>query len=215
MRGDANGARLRLKKKAGRMKVAGVVSAVAVGLVVGIGGTIYLLQHAAAGGESYSGWTTSKLAGSTAADPFTRTLVAAGGLLALNRSETIYFTLTRDEHGKPLSQNCAYQLRGGPLPARWWSVTIYAADQFLPQNHDGARSVDDTRVQKDPGGGWTTAVQLQRPGPGGAPNWISTWGAGKFSLTLRLYNPSPAAADDPRSIVFPQLTTLSCSGAAA
>ena len=197
------------------MKLVGVVSAVIVGLTVGAVCAVYSLGRSTMGGETYNGWSGSKLTGSTAADPFTRAKVAKAGLLALNRSETIYFTLTKDEHGKPLNQNCAYQLRGGPLHARWWSVTIYAADNFLPQNHDDAQSVDDTRTQKDPGGGWTAAVQLQRPGPGGPPNWISTWGAGRFSLTLRLYNPSQAAADDPKTIVFPQITTLSCSGAAA
>jgi hypothetical protein len=197
------------------MKVLGFVSALAVGLIVGVAGGIYQLKHSGLGGENYNGWMGSKLAGAAAADPFTRAMIAKGGLLALNRSETIYFTLSKDEHGKPLTQNCAYQLRGGAFPARWWSVTIYAADDFLPRNQDGAQSIDDTRTQKDPGGGWTAAVQLQRPAPGGPPNWISTWGAGKFSLTLRLYNPSTGAADDPGTIVFPQITTLSCSGAAA
>jgi len=192
-----------------------IAAAVALGLVVGVGSAVYVLQHGALGGENYGGWMSSKLTGSTAADPYTRALVAKGGLLALNRSETIYFTLSKDEHGRPLTQNCAYQLRGGSFPARWWSVTLYAADDYLPKNHDDAFSIDDTRTQKDPGGGWTAAVSLQRPGPGGAPNWISTWDAGKFSLTLRLYNPSAEAANDPRLIVFPQVVTQSCSGADA
>jgi hypothetical protein len=198
------------------MKVFGWVSAAIVGLVLGAGGAVYQLANATFGGENYGGWTGSKLTGSTAADPFTRARVAKAGLLALNRSETVYFTLTSDEHGRPLTQNCAYRLTGGAFPARWWSVTIYAADDFLPQNHDDAQSIDDTRVQKDPGGGWTAALQLQRPQAGGPPNWISTWAAGnKFSLTLRLYNPSPEAANDPSTIAFPQITTASCSGAAA
>ncbi len=197
------------------MKSVSVVSAAIVGLAVGAVGAVYSLSRSTMGGERYSGWVGSKLTGSTAADRFTRAKVAKAGLLALNRSETIYFTLTKDERGKPLNQNCAYLLRGGPFPARWWSVTIYAADDFLPRNSDGAQSIDDTRIRKDPGGGWTAAVQLQRPGPGGAPNWISTWGAGTFSLTLRLYNPSQTASDDPKTIVFPQIATLSCSGAAA
>jgi hypothetical protein len=197
------------------MKFVSVVSAVIVGLVIGGGGAIYALKHSTIGGDSYRGWMGSKLTGSTAADPYTRAMIAKSGLLALNRSETIYFTLTKDEHGRALTQNCAYQLKGGPFPARWWSVTIYAADDYLPKNHDGAFSIDDTRTQKDPGGGWTAAVSLQRPGPGGAPNWISTWDAGNFSLTLRLYNPSPEAAADPHVIAFPQITTQSCSGAAA
>jgi hypothetical protein len=197
------------------MKVLGFVSAAAVGVIAGAVGGIYVLQHSTLGSETYGGWVGSKLAGSAAADPFTRALIAKGGLLALNRSETIYFTLTKDEHGRPLTQNCAYQLRGGAFPARWWSVTIYAADDFLPQNHDHAQSIDQTRAERDAGGGWTAAVSLQRPPPGGPPNWISTWNAGKFSLTLRLYNPSPAAANDPHLISFPQITTTSCSGAAA
>jgi len=198
------------------MRVLGFVSAAVIGLMVGAGASVYQLTHATFGGETYRGWIGSKLTGSTAADPFTRARVAKAGLLALNRAETIYFTLTKDEHGRPLTQNCAYTLKGGAFPARWWSVTIYAADDFLPQNHDGAQSIDDTRTQKDPGGGWTAAVQLQRPQPGGPPNWISTWAAGKgFSLTLRLYNPSAQAADDPSTIPFPQITTASCSGDAA
>jgi hypothetical protein len=197
------------------MKPLTIGAAVLVGLVVGVGGTLFVLKNATMGGESYNGWMGSKLAGSTAADPYTRAKIAKSGLLALNRTETIYFTLAQDEHGKPLTQNCAYQLKGGSFPARWWSVTLYAKDDYLPQNHDGALSIDATRVQKDPSGGWTAAVTLQRPGPGGAPNWISTWAAGQFSLTLRLYNPSPEATNDPRTIVFPQVTTQSCSGAAA
>ena len=197
------------------MRALGFASAAIVGLVVGGFGAVHMLQGATLGTDSYHGWMGSKLAGSTAADPITRAKIAKGGLLALNRSETIYFTLTKDEHGRPLSDKCAYTLKGGAFPARWWSVTIYAADNYLPQNQDHAQSIDQTRAQLDPGGGWTVAVQLQRPQAGGAPNWISTWNAGKFSLTLRLYNPSQQAADDPRTIAFPQITTASCSGAAA
>jgi hypothetical protein len=197
------------------MKPLAIGVAALVGLVVGVGSAIVVLKRSTFGAEMVSGWVGSKLAGSTAADPYTRAMIAKSGLLALNRSETIYFTLTKDERGRALTQNCAYQLKGGPLPARWWSLTIYAADDFLPKNHDAAFSIDDTRTQKDPGGGWTAAVSLQRPGPGGAPNWISTWDAKTFSLTLRLYNPSPEAAADPHVIAFPRITTLSCSGVAA
>jgi hypothetical protein len=192
-----------------------ISAAIAIGLVIGAGSALYVLHRASLVGESYGGWKGSRLAGSKAADPYTRAIVAKGGLLALNRSETLYFTLSKDERGRPLTQDCAYQLKGTAFPARWWSVTLYAADDYLPKNADDAFSIDDTRIQKDPGGGWTAAVALQRPGPGGAPNWLSTWGAGKFSLTLRLYNPSPEAAADPHVIVFPQITTLSCSGGKA
>jgi hypothetical protein len=151
------------------MKVLGFVSAAAVGVIAGAVGGIYVLQHSTLGSETYGGWVGSKLAGSAAADPFTRALIAKGGLLALNRSETIYFTLTKDEHGRPLTQNCAYQLKGGAFPARWWSVTIYAADDFLPQNHDHAQSIDQTRAERDAGGGWTAASRYSGPRPAGRP----------------------------------------------
>ena len=116
-----------------------------------------------------------------------------------------------DERGRPLSPNCAYELTGGPLPARWWSVTIYDKANYLPVNGDKAESDDATRTVKDTAGRWTVRISPTRDG---AQDWISSRNAGPFVLTLRLYNPEPAARDHVDTIPFPTIRTLKCQDAA-
>lgn len=156
-----------------------------------------------------AGWSGNVTAGSIAADPYTRAIVARNGLLALNRSETIYFHRYEDERGRTLSADCTYELSGGTLPARWWSVTIYAADNFLPVNGDDAQSIDASRIARAADGRWTARIAAQRAG---VPNWISSRHAGKFSLSIRLYNPDDRARADAGSIPFPSIRTIDCGG---
>jgi len=188
--------------------------AVTVGVVLGAGSAVAVLNHAQAlGAQAFGGgWTGSMNAGSSSADPYTRAVVARVGLLALRRSETIYFSRALDDRGRPLSSACVYTLSGGSLPARWWSVTIYGNDNYLPVNGDIAESADATRTAKDASGKWTVKVAAQRPEGG---DWISSRNAGNFSLTLRLYNPTPAALAHPEAIAFPSLTTKYCGGGAS
>ena len=91
-------------------------------------------------------------AGSVDADPWTRARIALTGLLALTRDQAIYFTTQTDDSGARLREECRYRVTGGAMPARWWSVTVYADDDFLPQNEDDALSFDATEVKPDPQG---------------------------------------------------------------
>lgn len=186
------------------------LSAIVLGVAVGAGGAVAAMgMGARMGVEQVGGWTINRLAGSTAADPVTRAIVARIGLLALAQEETIYLQMTRDEAGRPLREACRYELTGGALPARWWAVTIYAGDNYLPVNHDDAFSVDASRAQTDAAGRWRAEVQAER---GDATNWISSRAAGEgFSLTLRLYNPEDAARTRPRGIPVPTLRTIGCA----
>lgn len=193
--------------------LAGIAAAVAIGLVVGIGSAWLVLGNGQLLGRfEYDHWFGNENAGSTAADPYTRGIIATIGLLALNRSETIYFHRYLDEDGQPLTESCMYDLSGGDLPARWWSITVYAADDFLPLNDDAALSIDATQIVREAGGSWTARMAPQR---GGASNWISTRAAGTFSLALRMYNPNDQARDDPSSIPYPKIRRLSCPGDAS
>ena len=163
------------------------------------------------GKETVQGWVGSHVSGDRTADPYTRALVARAGLLALTQAETLYFNRTTDEVGKPLRADCTYQLVGGAQPARWWSVTIYAADNYLPVNGDDAQSADATRVaalaKLGDHGRWTVQVSPQK---GEATHWISSKNAGNYALTLRLYNPQDGAREDFKSIAFPTIKTVSC-----
>lgn len=187
--------------------------AVMAGALAGVLATWALLpQLAQAGQQQIGAWRFNPLAGSHAADPYTRALVARTGLLALSARETIYFSIAEDDRGAPLSESCVYELSGGDLPARWWSVTIYAADNYLPRGQEHAFSIDATRIQAPPGATWSARVSQVR---GSAVNWISSQGAQRgYSLTLRLYQPHQNAREHPDMIALPYLQRLSCPGAA-
>jgi hypothetical protein len=187
--------------------------AVVLGLAVGVGSALGVMALGAQGASVKVGqWTINRLAGSAAADPYTRAVVARVGLLALAQSETIYFQLSSDEDGAPLRDDCIYELSGAEMPARWWAVTIYASDNYLPLNDDDAFSVDATTIERNPDGRWTALVQSgARPGA----NWISANAAGSgYTLTLRLYNPANEARAEPATVRTPAIRTVSCAGGA-
>jgi hypothetical protein len=153
--------------------------------------------------ERYGPWRHSHAAGARSADLYTRAIVAREGLLALSPREALYFTLDRDERSRPLDETCVYLLSGGDFSARWWSVTLYADDNYLAQNADDAPSIDATGI---PAGAWE--VRIAADGAD-APRWISSRGAGRsFSLTLRVYQPSDGFR--PSAATLPTIRTLSC-----
>lgn len=189
----------------------GLVAVTAAGLLVGLASGVAAISLAAPGLDDYGGWRTASAIGSPAAGPYTRAVVARTGLLALTRREAVYFTRYADDRGAPLSETCRYRLDGVGLPARWWSVTLYAADNFLAVNGDHAYAFDATRAPPDPAASWHVIISpTAEPGP-----WISSRNAGRFSLTLRLYNPAPEALAAPAAIRFPQIHRLSCRGTGA
>ena len=155
--------------------------------------------------ERYGNWAHSRAAGSTAAGPYTRAIIAREGLLALSAREALYFSLNQDEHGRPLSESCVYQLSGRPLDARWWSVTLYAGDNFLARNNDGAHSIDVSRTGN---GAWTARISPVR---GDATNWLSSREARRgFLVMLRVYNPQRDFRASAQAL--PVLSTISCAG---
>lgn len=184
--------------------------AIVIALTLGAAsGLLVVMKGEQIGQSSHDHWLGNRGVGSTRADPWTRAIIARIGLLALNRSETIYFTRYRDSEGRAFRADCIYELSGADLPARWWSVTLYGADDFLPPNDDGAYSIDRTRTIRDASGRWRARIAMTRDG---APNWISSREADGFDLSLRLYNPSPGALADEATIPFPAVTRLSCEG---
>lgn len=153
------------------------------------------------------GWRTSTLAGAADADPLTRAKVAKVGLLALNHQETVYFIRGTDETGQPLDSACSYRIEGKDLPARWWSLTLYAEDHYLAMNTDNAHSVDASSVARSEGGTFEVIAAGRQPD---ARNWLSTAGSESFDITMRLYRPSPRVIEEPTAIAMPSITKLEC-----
>jgi len=195
------------------MKRIGVyLVAVILGLALGLGSALWLAGLWPArstlefGDVDVGGWRSDFTTGSQAADPYTRARVARHGLLALAKTEAVYFTRALDDAGAPLREACTYRLSGGPMPAGWWSVTLYHRESMLPANTDGALSIDATRAGS---GAWSALIAPARPAGEGL--WISSRGAGTFDLTLRLYMPEVALLTDPDATLSPpRLERLSC-----
>jgi len=190
-------------------RVAAWGAALLAGLLVGAASAWATLEIGRSSfGESYGAWHHSRAAGSTAAGPYTRAIIARDGLLALSAREALYFTLYKDDQGDPLSENCSYELAGGSLNARWWSVTLYADDSFLAQNEDHAASIDASSIAMTGDGRWRALISTVR---GNAIYWLSSRNARRdFSLTLRVYNPHRDFR--PSEEALPTLTRLSCLG---
>ncbi len=155
-------------------------------------------------------WSTDPSVGAKAANPWLRARIARIGLLGLTKEETLYFDRTTDEAGNPLREACIYKLAGGPIPVRWWSMTIYGADQFLPRNSDVAGSIDATRSLSDSRTAWSGTLSAVRPND--QPLWLSSKAAGTFSLTLRLYNPSTVDPAQLAKMTFPTIELVRCDG---
>ncbi|KPQ33057.1 MAG: hypothetical protein HLUCCX21_01970 [Porphyrobacter sp. HL-46] len=162
------------------------------------------------GNVEVDGWRSDFTIGSETADPYIRARIARHGLLALAKSEAVYFTRAVDDTGQPLNEACRYRLAGGPMPAGWWSVTLYDAASMLPINDDNALSIDASRAGS---GRWEAVIApLQAEG---AEHWISSRNAQTFDLTLRLYLPEPALLADPvAALTPPTIERLDCEGAA-
>jgi hypothetical protein len=189
--------------------LAGVVA----GLVLGLGSALWLTglwpegRSLAFGNVDVGGWRSDFAIGSRAADPYVRARVARHGLLALAKSEAVYFTRATDDDGAPLREDCTYRLSGGAMPAGWWSVTLYDARSMLPANTDGALSLDASRAGK---AAWEAIIASERPA--GSGHWISSRKAGIFDLTLRLYLPEAALLADPNATLqAPRIERVSCA----
>jgi len=182
-------------------------AAVIAGVVLGLGSAWAVLKFGGSSfTEHYGHWVFSRAAGSIGADPYTRAIIAREGLLALSAREAVYFSLYTDEHGRPLSESCVYELNGRPLDARWWSVTLYADDNYLARNTDSAHSIDATRAGND--AAWVARISPVR---GDATNWLSSREARRgFVIMLRVYNPQRDF--HPSEAALPVLTTVSCAG---
>jgi hypothetical protein len=174
---------------------------VGIAVPVGAGSAWWVIGWGAEAEIKNGPWEYNPLVGSVAADPYLRAQVARVGFLALNNSETIYFFATQDSAGNPLRCDQAYRVEGRDVDARWWSITAYAADDFLIPNEQNRYSYNMTNLERNAEGGYTIHVSRStRPG-----NWIPTGDGQTFSLWLRLYNPSQAVRDHVRSIELPRI----------
>jgi hypothetical protein len=156
--------------------------------------------------EQVGAWSTSVDRGSTEANPYLRATTAVQALFAMRSDQVIYYIALTDDEDQRLSEDCVYELSGGSVPARWWSITIYDG-AYLPRGGDEQHSVDATDFVDAPDGRWTARVGGTAQGD---QPWISSRSAGRPNLVLRLYEPDEGVVQDPSSIDPPSITRVSC-----
>lgn len=179
----------------------------AAALALGLGSAWLVLRAGLGEGVAAGPWRANLLAGSAEAGGYTRARVAIGGLLALNRDETMYYVATTDSEGAPLRSRCAYRVTGRPPAARWWSVTAYAEDFFLFPNDERRWSVNGTSAPLDAGGRFVFASGPTAPADKTLA-WLPTPGDRGLMFTLRVYNPEAALAAAPASLDPPRIERL-------
>lgn len=174
------------------------------GVLLGLASAWWAVTRAAQLGDAAGPWRVSLLAGSAQADALTRARVARGGLLALNREETMYFVASTDSAGAPLRSRCSYRVSGAPPEARWWSLTAYADDFFLFADDQHRYSVSSANAALDAQGRFALRTGPQPPA-GATEPWLPTPGDRGLVLTLRVYNPSAALQAQPQSLQPPRI----------
>jgi len=179
-----------------------------VAVALGVGSAYYLVLHGTGQQDIIINgpWRTSLAAGGVDADMYTRAHVALTGLLALNKTETIYYSANRDSRGEPFDPACSYRIEGRDPDARWWSITAYGRDFFLIPNPQKRYAVGKTNLVRAADGSFVIRLS-QVPVEG---NWIATSPDG-FEITLRLYNPGPLVLSNTATVELPTITRETCS----
>jgi hypothetical protein len=177
-----------------------------VGIMLGMFATwSTVIRGNKSGGISNGPWRTNLYAGSSQGSPYLRAYIAVHGLLALGREETMYYTATGDSDGDGLDGNCIYRIEGRDPPTRWWSITAYGADDFLIPNPADRYSVSMNSVARRADGAFAVTLSNAQA----ESNWIPV-AAGRFDVTMRLYNPQPTVITDPAHVTLPTIRKGAC-----
>lgn len=151
-------------------------------------------------------WRTVLGAGSENANIYERAAIAVAGLYALSKEETLYYTSFTDDSGAALDAHCDYRLSGQPFAARWWSLTLYGADHYLVPNSAHVYSRHVRNLAFDADGYYSIQISASlKP-----VNWLPAPVDGRFSITLRLYNPSKSISEHLESTPLPKITREAC-----
>lgn len=180
-----------------------------VALVLGVGSALYWLARSPLDSNwvRKGPWKTNVLAGSEQSGMYDRARVAIAGLLALKKSETLYYVADTDDSGEPLRALCEYKIEGKGFDTRWWSVTAYGSTYFLIPNEQKRYSFNGNDVTRDRDG----LFRIHLSSTHKEKNWIPTGQKDqKLHVTLRLYNPSPGIIGDPSSADLPHIIREVC-----
>ncbi len=104
----------------------GILFALAVAAVVGLGATWLTLSRGTAfGSVAIGAWTAWPKTGTRDADPYARATIARTGELPVGSGDGIAFVARADDNGRSLDGRCDVVVSGITPQARFWTITLY------------------------------------------------------------------------------------------
>lgn len=183
--------------------VISVLVVLILGGLIGYGTAVLAYEGMFSRGTVINGqWATNLTIGSSEANPYVRANIALHFLLALAKSETMYYNCIGDDKREPLRSDCDYRIEGKGIDTRWWSITAYGQDDFLIPNEQKRYSFNINTVKTNPDGSYVIYLSSS-PKEG---NWLPSGDKKQnIGLSLRLYNPGPSVYADPGGIELPRI----------
>lgn len=151
-------------------------------------------------------WETGREVGSAATDAYSRARVAIYGLWALPPEAVVYYVARTDDQGEALSVRCRYELIGEPLPARWWSISVYRDFHYI-ETPSRRYSRSSSNVSFSSPEKFRLVLDGDGQGENGLPMGRTP---GVITLNLRLYQPDPAVRDNRATLRLPRIERLGC-----
>ncbi|MAR00925.1 MAG: hypothetical protein CMI00_10380 [Oceanospirillaceae bacterium] len=181
----------------------------ALGIVTGIAITGLSLKEIGTNRWNQNGdWLYQLSVGDESSSIFQKAVIAAGGLFALSRSESMYFIARPQQMSThDMKGSCHYRISGESPDTRWWSITVYGHDRMLIPNPEKRYSFSDRTVSFNPDGTFTIDISPTETGE----NWIPTSGDRRINVLLRVYNPAPSLVQGAGNVALPRVEEVSCS----
>ncbi len=142
-------------------------------------------------------------------DYLMRAVGAMVGIFGNSGEEYLGPGYKHDNEGQPFDGRHRYEIRfeAGKLPpvSAFWSITVYDELMLLYANELNRYVINSAMLgtlNKDEDGSLTIYVQHDNPGGAKTANWLPV-PAGKFTLTLRCYQPKPELIDGSYQVKLP------------
>ncbi len=187
------------------MKKGKIILLVLIGLLVGSGIAYYRIHNWTGKDATIVNgpWQGNNLA-EVGKNQLLTARIAVATLYALNPSEVIYLVAQTDSKGEELSSENDYVIKGVPLDARYWSITLYGEDYFLVANDADRFSYNLHNVKYEGDSSLIINISSLKKDH----NWLPNGKTGKFYLTIRMYHPQEHVYKDIESVQLPTIEKL-------
>jgi len=163
--------------------ILGLLFALAVAAIVGLGATwLALTRGVAFGAVPIGSWTAWPKTGTRDIDPYARATIARSGELPIGSGDGVAFVARRDASGRPLDGRCDALVSGITPQARFWTLTLYDPLGRLVGNAIDRQGFTSQEIVRH-GDGSFDIVVAPRSRPG---NWLPTNGVERYVLVMRL-----------------------------